>query len=70
MTLDLTKIVRLEVPCSECGETDLQRLSELVANNSFACGYCGASIDVSSKEWRALINETAESLSHIRVISP
>lgn len=65
MISDLAKFVRLAVPCDGCGEKDLQRLSDLIANDSVPCGFCGASVDVSSKEWRAAINGMADSLRHI-----
>jgi hypothetical protein len=50
-------LVRIDVPCTKCGEMDRQFLRELEANNHVACTRCGLPIDVSSKEWRAFINK-------------
>jgi len=58
-------LIRIEVPCPHCGEKDLQLLRELVDNDSVVCRYCGTIIDISSEDWRALINEALDRYSKI-----
>jgi ribosomal protein S27E len=66
----ILRSMRFDVPCASCGETDSQTVFDLVTNDHVACRMCGADIDVSSQEWRALIDEAAESLSRITVLRP
>jgi predicted RNA-binding Zn-ribbon protein involved in translation (DUF1610 family) len=52
--------IRLPVPCPNCGQEDLQRLTDLLSSEEFTCLGCGELIDISSQEWRAFINQAAQ----------
>jgi hypothetical protein len=63
--------IRIDVPCAAgCGETDSKTIFDLITNDHVACSFCGADIDVSSQEWRALIDDAAEQVSRIEVRRP
>ena len=58
---------QVPVPCKSCGQKDLQRVSDLVAADTIACGFCGAQIDVSSTEWRTFLSQTVDALGKITI---
>jgi hypothetical protein len=58
--------IRLPVPCPHCNQEDLQRLTDLVSSNKVTCNTCQGSIDISSKEWRAFIDQAAQLYKSIR----
>jgi DNA-directed RNA polymerase subunit RPC12/RpoP len=61
--------VRVEVFCAQCGKKGLEPLAELVANDTVACGYCGAVIDVTTEYWRSRLAEEAEGFKKIKPAS-
>lgn len=49
--------IRIGVPCARCGMEDKQLVAELVANDTTICGYCRATIDLTTDHWRARLAE-------------
>ncbi len=58
--------VRIDVPCPQCGKNDLQRLAELVASDTTTCRYCGATINLTSHDWRTRLAEEAKKFKQIK----
>jgi hypothetical protein len=58
-------VSELDVLCVHCGKKSLQLLRKLIVHNEVVCPGCGKGIDISSKAWRALINEAADDYSKI-----
>ena len=62
--------IRIEVPCPQCGQNDLQRLTELVASDTATCRGCGHVIDLTSHDWRTRLAEEAEKFKQIKIEKP
>jgi rubredoxin len=58
--------VRIDVPCSKCGQNDKQRLAQLVASDTTTCDYCGAVISLTDHDWRTRLAEEAEKFKQIK----
>jgi len=58
--------MRMDLPCPECGKTNKQPISKLVANDSVRCTYCGLPINLSAKGTRASIAEFANKAKEIK----
>ena len=54
--------------CPHCGHEGLKPIKELIDNLAVSCG-CGSKIvDISSHEWRTLIDSMAEVIRHITAL--
>ncbi len=56
--------MRMDLPCPKCGKTNKEPISELVANDTAACRYCGETIDLNAT--RASIAKFAKEAKEIK----
>ncbi len=62
--------IRIEVPCPHCGEKDLQRLADLVVNDTTGCRYCGGLIRLDSESWKARLADEKQKAMEIKKLRP
>ena len=68
MTASAFDFIRIDLLCPTCGETDKQLLKEMAKLHAIECRYCGAPIDLSSKEWRERIASETEDYKSIKPV--
>ena len=59
---------RMDVLCPHCGKVSKQLIRQMVDNDGIACLRCKEVIDISSKDWRSKIAETADLFRQIKTI--
>jgi len=65
MTGSAFDFIRMDLPCPKCGKTNKEPISELVANGTVTCRYCGKTIDLSAKDTRASIAKFAKEAKEV-----
>ncbi len=67
MSIPHWHVYRIDVLCSSCDEKDLQRIGEMIGQDSIACRICDAPIDISTSEWRTAIKQHCDAFSEITI---
>ena len=60
--------IKLPIPCPKCGHESMETVACLKEHDETACESCRATIDLTSKEWRAYVDQFAKALSELRPI--
>ena len=65
---ELDWVVKFPIRCPHCGKESMEVAARLINDRSAVCSNagCGASIDLSSKEWKPFIDEISEALQKLR----
>jgi len=66
MTGTVFDFIRMDLPCSKCGQTNKELIRELVTNSTITCGFCGAIIDLNAKDTRASITKFADEAKEVK----
>lgn len=68
MASELAWVVKVPVPCGNCGKESLQVVAWLIKQTEIVCPTCGAILDIETKEWTAFRNALRE--FHVRKEAP
>jgi len=65
-------LVRLPIPCPECGKVIRKPFRQLVASDSLKCPSpdCGHCIDLTTKESRAYLRHFSEFFAQFKTVAP
>ncbi|HXA72355.1 MAG TPA: hypothetical protein VNW24_18020 [Stellaceae bacterium] len=67
MSTDSFYTTSITVTCPRCGKPSRKLLREVVTNIITLCNHCPTAIDISTPEWRAVIDAAVETARHPRV---
>ena len=67
MSTDAFYTTTITVACPRCGKPSRKLLREVVTNLITLCNHCPTAIDISTAEWRAVIDAAVEGAQRHRV---
>jgi hypothetical protein len=60
MPVSVFPTARIPIECFECDKVALYLVRDLVGHDGIACAGCKKPIDLSTDQWRAALQETAD----------
>jgi hypothetical protein len=69
MSADAFYTTTVSVTCPRCGKPSRKPLREVVTNTITLCNHCPTAIDISTPEWRAVIDAAVERARGQRVLA-